>query len=268
MLIIAERVNASNKLVAQALRERDVAFFRKLVSDQAAAGADYLDVNAGRGTGATEQECADMEWLIKTIREVTAKPLVIDSADPKVIETGLKKCIDHTPIVNSINAESKKLEALAPLVAEYDAEVIVLAMDEGGIPSEVEGRLRACDKVVEKLNQYSPPPRPLFDPLVLPIGVGTEQGMVTLKTLEQLKLRYPEARTTLGLSNISHGLPLRGIINRAFLLMAIYAGLDSVIMDVLDKKLLSFIKVGEMLVSRDPFCKEYLTAYRKGTLRE
>jgi 5-methyltetrahydrofolate--homocysteine methyltransferase len=107
-----------------------------------------------------------------------------------------------------------------------------------------------------------------FDPIVLPIGVDSKQGMVTLNTLQGIKSKYPEARTTLGLSNISYGLPNRKAINRCFLLMAMCAGLDSAIIDPLDSKLMSYIKVGKMLKGEDPFCKEYLTAHRKGAFRE
>src|SRR4030042_2830299 len=263
MLVIGERINATNKAVAEAIGKRDITFLQGLASTQVAAGADYLDVNAGRGHA--EQEPADMEWLIGIIQEITDKPLVIDSADPKVIEAGLRKYSGSAVMINSVSAEKARLEAIAPLAKDFKADVIALAMDDKGIPDSVSERIQACDRVVAGLIAYSiPPERILFDPLVLPIGVGATQGMVTLNTLEQVKLRYPGARTTLGLSNVSYGLPNRGLINRAFLLLAMYAGLDSAIIDTSDSKLMGYIKVGKMLVGKDTFCKEYLTAHRKG----
>jgi 5-methyltetrahydrofolate--homocysteine methyltransferase len=90
--------------------------------------------------------------------------------------------------------------------------------------------------------------------------------MVTIHTLEQIKSRYPKAGTVMGLSNISYGLPQRKVINRGFLLMASWAGLDAVIMDPLDTKMMGFVKVAEMLTGNDPYCKGYLRAYRKGTI--
>jgi len=108
--------------------------------------------------------------------------------------------------------------------------------------------------------------RILFDPLVLPIAVDSTQGLVTLKTIEQIKSRYPNARTVMGLSNISYGLPNRKLVNQAFLVMATYAGLDAVILNPLDAKTMSFIKTANMLTSRDPMCKEYIRAHRKGIL--
>lgn len=268
MLIIGEKINASGRRVREAIRKRDKPFLQRVATEQVAAGADYLDVNAGMGQG-SEQEAEDMEWLIAVVQEVMDKPLAIDSADPRVIEAGLRRYRGPSVIINSINAEDEKLKALLPLVAEHRAQVIALAMDERGIPSEVEGRIKACARILERASSYRiPQERIFFDPLALPIAVDTREGMITLKTLEQIKSRYPEAKTTLGLSNVSYGLPLRGVINRALLLMALYMGLDSVIMDPLDSKLMAYIKGAEVILGQDPFCKEYLKSYRKGILVE
>jgi 5-methyltetrahydrofolate--homocysteine methyltransferase len=105
-----------------------------------------------------------------------------------------------------------------------------------------------------------------FDPLILPIAVDSAQGIVTLKTLEQIKSRYPDAKTVLGLSNISYGLPCRRLVNRAFLLMAACTGLDAVILNPLDAKMMSLVKMADMLTGNDPSCRGYIRAYRKGTL--
>jgi len=105
-----------------------------------------------------------------------------------------------------------------------------------------------------------------FDPLVLPIGVDSSQGLVTLKTIEQIKARYPAAKTIMGLSNISFGLPSRKLVNRAFLLMAAYAGLDAAILDPRDDKTMSLVRVGDMLTGKDAFCKGYIKAYRQGKI--
>jgi len=267
MLITGERINATNKRVAQAIRERDTLFIQDLARAQIAAGADSLDVNAGAGGSDSEEEI--MEWLIDTVQATSNKPLVIDSADPKVVEAGLRRCRDRTVTINSITAEAERLEAFSPLVATYDAEVIALAMDESGIPDSVEGRINACDRILKRLSAHGIPlHKILFDPAVLPISINSELGVIALNTLRQLKSRYPGARTTLGLSNISYGLPNRTIVNQLFLIMAMYAGLDAAIVDPLDSRLANSIKVGEMLLGRDPFCKDYLAAHRRGAFKE
>jgi 5-methyltetrahydrofolate--homocysteine methyltransferase len=227
--------------------------------------ADYLDVNVGRGEGSTDQEIEDMEWLVDIVCEATDKPIVVDSANPEVIKAGLKRGKTRVAMINSVNAEEARLEAIGPLAARYQVDVIALVMDDSGIPSRVEGRIGACDRILGGLSRYNiPPERIYFDPLVLPIGVDTAQGQVTLETVRQIKTKYPEAKTVVGLSNISYGLPQRPIINDAFLLMLMHAGLDSVIVNPLHGSTMGSIKLGEMLLGKDARCKEYLKAYRKG----
>ena len=269
MLIIGENINASSKRVAEAIRTHNSSFLQELALAQVAT--DYLDVNVGGGKGSTKLEIEDMKWLIHIISEVTDKPIVVDSANPEVIKAGLEQyyCERNEAIsvamVNSVNAEKARLEVIGPLVAEYQVDVIALAMDDNGIPSRVEERIGACGRILEGLSCYNIPTEKIyFDPLVLPIGVDTTQGQVTLRTLEQIKTRYPKAKTVVGLSNISFGLPQRPIINDAFLLMLMQAGLDSVIVNPLHSSTIGSIKLGEMLLGKDAHCKEYLKAYRRG----
>jgi len=263
MLIIGENINATSKRVAEAIRTRDSSFLQGLASAQSAA--DYLEINVGRGGGSAEQEIEDIRWLSDIVCEVTDKLLVVDSADSKVIEAGLEQGKGRVAMVNSVNAEKARLETIGPLVAKYQVDIIALAMGDSGIPSRVEERIEACDRILEGLSHYNIPPEKIyFDPLVLPIGVDNTQGQVTLKTVEQIKLRYPEANTIVGLSNISYGLPQRPIINQAFLLMLMYAGLNSVIVNPLHKAVMAAIRLGEMLLGKDVHCKDYLKAYRKG----
>lgn len=275
MLIIGENINASSRRIAEAIKARNSTFLEELIL-RCAQNADYLDVNVGGDKGSTEQEIEDMKWLIDIICKVTDKAIVVDSANPEVIEAGLKQGVslraersNRVAMVNSVNAEKARLEAIGPLVGEYRVDVIALAMDDKGIPSRVEERIRACDLILEGLSRYNiPAERVYFDPLVLPIGVDTTQGQVTLKTLEQIKARYPEAKTVVGLSNTSYGLPLRSMINDAFLLMLMYVGLDSVIVNPLHSSTIGSIELGEMLLGKDAHCKKYLRAHRKGLYQE
>jgi 5-methyltetrahydrofolate--homocysteine methyltransferase len=140
-------------------------------------------------------------------------------------------------------------------------------MGEKGIPDSVEQRLAACELIMTHLTRLGVKAEQVFfDPLVLPIAVDSSQGLVTLKTIEEIKSCYPTARTVMGLSNISYGLPKRKLVNRAFLLMAAYAGLDAVILDPLDARVMSLIKAADMLTGKDSLCKKYIRAHRKGTM--
>ena len=265
MLVIGEKINASNKSVSEAIANRDRQFIEGLAKSQAAAGADFIDVNAGTGYGSHDREV--MGWLVEVVQEATDKPLAIDSDNPSVIEVALCKYHGERLIINSVNAEPERLASVGSLAAEHHAWLVALTMGTSGIPDNVEERLAACDVIMTHLTRSGLAAEQIFfDPLVLPISVDSAQGMVTLKTLEQIKSRYPAARTVMGLSNISYGLPDRKLVNRAFLLMAAYAGLDAVILDPLDAKEMGFIKVTNMLMGKDPFCKEYIRAYRKGIL--
>ena len=267
MLVIGENINASNRSVAEAIARRDRGFVESLANAQVAAGADFIDVNAGLGHGSRDEGIAAMEWLVEVVQGATDKPLTIDSDIPSVVEAALGKYRGERLMINSVTAEPEKLVSIGSLAAEHQAWLVALAMGTNGIPTSVEERLAACEQIMERLTQLGLEAEQIFfDPLVLPIATDTHQGMVTLKTLEQIKSRYPSAKTVLGLSNISYGLPYRRLVNRAFLLMAVYAGLDAVILNPLDAKMMSFIKVADMLTGKDPLCRGYIRAHRKGVL--
>jgi len=266
MLVIGENINASNRSVAEAIASRDRQFLQNLARAQAAAGADFIEVNAGTEHGSWEYQTATMEWLVEVVQEVTDRPLAIDSDILGVIEAALRKYRGERLIINSVTAEPEKLVSVGSLAAGRQAWLVALAMGTNGIPSSVEQRLAACELIMTHLTRLGVKAEQVFfDPLVLPIAVDSSQALVTLKTIEQIKSRYPAARTVLGLSNISHGLPRRRLVNRAFLLMAAYAGLDAVILNPLDAKMMSFIKVADMLTGKGT-SRGYIRAHRKGVL--
>ena len=267
MIVIGENINASNRHVAEAIISRNEEFFEELTRAQTAAGADFIDVNASTGQGTEDQQIADMLWLIDIVQKATDKPLAIDSDSPRIIEAALGKYQGETVLINSINAEPGRLASVGALAAERKAYLVALVMGSEGIPNNVEQRLDACKLIMDHMSKLGmEAERIFFDPLVLPIAVDTSQGMVTLKTIERIKSLYPDARTVMGVSNVSYGLPNRKTINRTFMVMAAYAGLDAAIIDPLDTKAISVIKIADMLINKDPFCKNYTKAHRKGNI--
>ena len=269
MIVIGEKINASVKSVGEAITKRDGNFITELATSQAHAGADFIDVNTGTGNLDLEQEKKAIEWLVDIVQAATDKPLAIDSDRPEIIETALRSYQGEKPIINSVTAEPEKLTAIGPVVAERQTYLVALAMGSDGVPDNVKERLDACETIATYLSRLGVQMNQiLFDPLALPIGVDSRQGMVTLETLKEIKYHYPDARTIIGLSNISYGLPNRKLINRAFLLMAAYAGLDAAILDPLDAKIMSLIKVADMLTGKDPSCKTFTRAHRRGTIVE
>ena len=267
MLVIGEKINASNRSVAEAILRRDREFVASLARAETDAGVDFININSGIKSGSPEYEAETMKWLVEVVQEATDKPLSIDSEVASLIEAGLNKYHGNRIIINSVTAEPERLASIGSLAAEHHAWLVALAMGTKGIPTTVEERLEACEQIMAHVTGLGLKAEQIFfDPLILPIAVDSTQGIVTLKTIEQIKSRYPGTRTIFGLSNISYGLPCRKLVNRAFLLMAAYAGLDAVILNPLDTKIMSLIKAADMLTGKDASCRGYTRAHQKGIL--
>ncbi len=268
MIIIGERVNATRKSIRAAIQAHDEEGIAEEIRKQDAAGATYIDLNAGTGSGDPEQEAADLNWLIDIALKTTEKDFSLDSSDPIVLE----RAADHLDgrrlaLLNSVNGESDRLVPLLELAARRECPVIALAMDDTGIPPAMEQRLAVCEKIAEtgaKLGVAEK--RIFFDPLVLPMCSDIAQAQVTFATLRAIKERFPEAKTTLGLSNVSHGLPERAKVNHAFLLAALVHGLDSAICDPTREGMLWAMTLGELLAGKDRHCRRYARRVRKGEI--
>ena len=264
MLKIAERLNATRKSVKQALLKRDAAFIRHEARAQTDAGADWLDLNSA---AEPDLEAELMPWLIETVQAEVSTPLCIDSADPKVIEIGLKLHKNGQPLVNSITMETGRHETVLPLVKEYHASVIGLALDDSGIGKTAADRLKAVERLVEALAKHGIPLSELYvDPLVLTVSSDPHAGRIALEVVREVKVHWPEAKIAAGLSNISFGLPRRGLLNRVYLTMMLAAGADAAIVDPLDQKQMAAVLAAETLLGRDAYCLNYLTAFRAGKL--
>jgi 5-methyltetrahydrofolate--homocysteine methyltransferase len=264
ILIIGELINAARRPVREAVLNRNRQVIQELAANQVRAGADYLDVNVAAGLGDVEREAADIEWAIGVIREVTDKPLAIDTTDPTVLERGLQAA-GPGAMVNSISLESNWLEPFLQLAARYEALAIVLPVSDAGIPRDPEERLANCRELFAAAQRAGMAANRLyFDPLVMPLSVAADYGRTALETLAGL--RRQGWQTTMGLSNISYGLPARKVLNRAFLSMAVAVGLDSVILDPLDRGLRAALVASLALAGQDPMCAGYLRAYRRGEL--
>jgi 5-methyltetrahydrofolate--homocysteine methyltransferase len=261
MKIIGEKINGTRKRVAQAIADRDVNYIKDLALKQTNAGADWLDVNAGTHPN---QEPDDLVWLIHTIQSVVDTPLCLDSANPKALSTAIR-AVDKTPMINSISGELERLNNILPIVAEHGCEVIALAMDEKKIPETSEKRLEVVHKVLEVTRTAGIPDEKIFiDPLVMTISTNIQSGLIFFDTLRAVRADYPHVHLNAGLSNISFGLPARSYINRAFLTLALQAGLDCAIIDPLDQELRAALFAADLILGRDRHCLNYTRAFRAG----
>ena len=265
MIIIGELINASRKIVKSAIEAGDRELIKQIATQQADAGADYIDVNAGVFVG---KESQYLQWLVETVQEVSDKPCAIDSPDPEAIKAALA-VHRGAPLINSISLERDRYEAILPIVSGTDFKVIALCMSDEGMPETADDRLRIADKLVNGLVQNNVALENIFvDPLVQPISVKKTFGMEFLDSIERIMTRYRGIHTACGLSNISFGLPERKFLNQTFITMAICKGLDGAIINPLDRKMMSNILSAETLAGRDEFCMNYLNGYREGLLKE
>jgi cobalamin-dependent methionine synthase I len=263
MIVIGEKINGTRKRVKEAIAAKDTDFIKDLAMKQVKAGADYLDVNAGT---APEKEPDDMIWLINTIQEVTEVPLCLDSANPKALMAGIK-AVSKTPMINSLNGEKMRVEGVLPLACEHKTELIVLAMDDNGIPDSIEGRLEIVRRLLEMTREGGLPDEKIYiDPAVTTMGTDINSGNTAFKAIRQILEEFPKVHITGGLSNISFGLPARSIVNQAFATLAISAGMDSAIIDPEDVSLRSMIYAAEMVLGRDKHCLNFTRAYRAGII--
>lgn len=264
MIIIGEKINSTLKAVRPAMENYDAAAIQDLAKRQYEAGATYIDVNAGMFYG---DEPERLEWLVNTVQEVLDAPFAIDSPNPKALEKALKANKNSKPIINSITDEKERFESVMPLVVQYKTGIVALCMDDTGMPETTDDRVKIGERIIEKLTKEGVKLSDIYiDPMVRPVGTGSHYGVVAIETIRKIKAEFPEVHIACGLSNISFGLPARKIMNQAFLVAAMAAGMDGAILDPLDKKLMSFLYAGEALLGIDDFCINYVTKFKEGVI--
>jgi 5-methyltetrahydrofolate--homocysteine methyltransferase len=263
MLIIGERINTSRKGLHEAVEKRDEEFLREIARKQIENGADYLDVNCGTRL---EHEVEDLPWLVRLVQETVDVPLSIDTPRPQAAEAALR-VHKGRPIINSISAESEHYEQVLPLVKKYNSGVIALCMDDQGIPETVERKFEVASNLRAKLVSDGVPEEDIYlDPLVHTVGSNQAAGMAVVDAIREIARSFPKTHISCGVSNISHGLPQRKVLNRAFIVMCIGAGLDTAIVDPNDAELMQSIIAAETLAGKDEFCARYIEAYRAGKI--
>jgi len=263
MMIIGEKINGTRKQVGVAIRDRDATLIEKLALEQVEAGAQYLDVNAGTGP---EREADDLVWLVRTVQQAVAVPLCLDSPNATTLKLAIR-AVDQQPMINSISGEPERLEQVLPLVAKHQCEVIVLALDDNGIPQTVDDRLKIIDRLVNATRESGISDGKLYiDPLIMAISTNDDAGIIACETMRRVRQQYPEVHITGGLSNMSFGSPMRKYLNQAFLVLALEAGMDSAIMDPSSPGMAPLLLAAEAVLGRDRFCNKYNRAFRAGKL--
>jgi 5-methyltetrahydrofolate--homocysteine methyltransferase len=259
-IIIGERINPTGrKKLQDELRNGNFETVRADALAQGEAGAEILDVNAGVPRA---DEPVLLVKMMQQVMELTDVPLCIDTANTAALAAALK----HYPgkaLVNSVNGEEAKLQAVLPLIKEYGAAVIGLTMDDEGIPGTVEKRLAIAGKIIERATRFGVPVEDIvIDPLALTMGAETGAGRIGLDSIQAISERFG-VNITMGCSNISFGMPDREAINATFMAMAIRCGLTCPITNPLKEQVYQAILAADLCMGRDEFAGRWIAAYRK-----
>ena len=258
-VIIGERINPTGKKkLKEALLSNDMSYILDEAENQIQAGSHILDVNVGL-PGLDEK--AKMQEVVAALQKNYATPLQLDSSEPEVLEYAMRY-YNGKPLVNSVNGKQKNMDDVFPLVKKYGALVVALCLDEDGIPSTVEGRLSIAKKIYAEAQKYGIRAEDiLFDSLTLTLSSQQEEALVTLDAIKAIKKEIPGAKTVLGVSNISFGLPRRDIINAAFFSMALYAGLDACIINPLSEEMMASFNAYRTIAAFDDKALHFIETY-------
>lgn len=261
MYIIGEKINGMFKKVNQAIKEHNTAYIKELAIQQIEAGADALDVNVGPESINPLQ---DMKWLITTIREVTNAPLAVDTTKPDIMEEGLKLAGEGA-FINSTHADNEKLDIYVPMAKKYNAKLIALTISKSGIPQDTAGKMELVTNIIQKCLEYEYDVSNLYiDPVILPVNVAQQNAVSVLEVIQQIKfVSDPPPKTLIGLSNVSQGTKYRSLIDRTYIVLALASGLDSVILNPLDRELMNTIITAEICLGKNLYCESFLEAYKR-----
>lgn len=261
-VIIGERINPTGKKrFKQALREHDLEYILREGVTQQQNGAHVLDVNVGLPE---IDEKALMCETVFHLQGVSDLPLQIDTSSPEVMEAALRR-YNGKALVNSVNGKQESMEAIFPLVKKYGGVVIALTLDENGIPETAQGRLEIAKKIVDTAARYGIPKHDIVvDALAMTISTGWEAAAVTLETLRLLRDELG-VYTSLGVSNVSFGLPQRENVNAAFFTMALQNGLSAAIINPNSEAMMRAYDAFCALTGADPQCAAYIEKYAQAT---
>lgn len=258
IVLIGERINpAGKKKLAGALKAGNLEIVRREALAQVQAGADILDVNVG--TFGVD-EVTLLPLAVKAVIDTIDIPLCLDSADPKALEAALK-VYKGKPLINSVTGEEHSLAKVLPLVKEYGAAVIGLVQDDKGIPKDSERRVAVAHKLVERAEAAGiARENIIIDCMAFAVGADPSSGLAVLEAIQKIKTELG-VNLTLGASNVSFGLPDRNLLNDAFVVMAVAAGVTCLIVDV--AKVRPAVLAADLILGHDKHARRYIGAYRQ-----
>ncbi|MBE6588475.1 MAG: homocysteine methyltransferase [Ruminococcaceae bacterium] len=254
-VLIGERINPTGKKkVKEALRNADMSYLLSEAVGQEEKGAHILDVNVGLPE---IDEVEMMKSAVREIQSVTDLPLQIDTTNKKAMEAALR-LYNGKALINSVNGEEESMAAVFPLAKKYGGVIIALTIDGAGIPETAEGRVAIAEKIIARAAEYGIDKKDIIvDPLALTVSSKSDSALVTLRAIEMLRER--KILTSLGVSNISFGLPEREKINSAFFTSALERGLNAAIMNPYSEGMMDSYNAYRALHGLDAGCADYIS---------
>lgn len=254
-LLIGERINPTGKKkFKEALRAHDMDYLYREGLAQAECGVHILDVNVGLPE---LDEAAVLCEAVCGLQAILDTPLQIDTANPAAMEAALRR-VNGKALINSVNGKSEVMDAVFPLAKKYGGVVIALTLDESGIPATAEGRLAIARRILSRAQDYGIDKKDIvFDPLALTVSADDRAGIETLRAVRMIREELG-CHTSLGVSNVSFGLPMRDLINASFFTLALGAGLSAAIMNPYSAPMMQSYHTYRALHGLDPSCVGYI----------
>ncbi|MEA4854384.1 MAG: dihydropteroate synthase [Christensenella sp.] len=261
MIVIGEKLNSSIPSTLEGLNTKNEEFVTDLAARQAAAGAQYLDIN----TGMCENEQEMLVWTAKLAMDAAPDcRLMPDSTNPAALRFLFEKLAPKNAIINSVTLEEDRLNGVLPIVKEYKTGIVAMPLDADGIPKTAQRRVENARRLIEILRENGVCDTDIYvDIVVEAAATGWDAPKEALLATRLLREEFPAVHLLAGLSNISFGLPKRGVINQAFLACALTEGLDAAIMDITNPAMKLQLFAVEMILGKDEYCMNYLQAFRE-----
>lgn len=256
-VLIGERINPTGKKrLKQALLENDIDYLLSEAIGQQEKGAHILDVNVGL-PGIDEPQM--LKNLVCKLQTVTDLPLQIDTSDTMAMEASLRR-YNGKAVINSVNGKQESMDAVFPLVKKYGGVVVALTLDENGIPADAEGRVAIAEKILAEAKTYGIAKKDIiFDTLAMTVSADTGAALSALGALKRIRYELG-CNTSLGVSNVSFGLPCRDGINSLFFALALENGLSAAIMNPYSAEMMRTYYTYRLLKGQDENCAEYIAA--------
>ena len=254
-ILIGERINPTGKKrFKQALLENDIGYILQEAVNQQTKGVHVLDVNVGL-PGIDEAQM--LTNSVCELQCVTDLPLQIDSSDPVAMESALRR-YNGKAMINSVNGKEENLNAIFPLVKKYGGFVVALTLDEKGIPSTVDGRMKIARKILLTAALYGINKKDIiFDPLAMTVSADKMSAITTLETVKKITEQLG-CNTSLGVSNVSFGLPSRDLVNAAFFTTAMENGLSAAIMNPYSERMMEAYYSFNVVKGLDENCMDFI----------